>query len=84
MVVDYRRVNAVTELDAGGLGTQSDILYGIGGKFKFLGLMDAAGGFYQYLLSPRARKRSGRAPRPSATALRRQRPPRRCCPRVAS
>ena len=56
--IDYRRVNALTELDAGGLGTQSDILYGVGGKFKFLGLCDAAGGFYQYLLSPEARKRS--------------------------
>jgi hypothetical protein len=56
--IDYRRVNAVTESDAGGLGTQSDILYGVGGKFKFLGLCDAAGGFYQFLLSPRSRHKS--------------------------
>jgi site-specific DNA-cytosine methylase len=51
--IDYRRVNAVTTTDAGGLGTQADILYGVGGKYKFLGLCDAAGGFYQFMLSPR-------------------------------
>ena len=56
--IDYRRVNAVTRLDAGGLGTQADILYSIGGKFKFLGLCDAAGGFYQFLLSPKNRHKS--------------------------
>ena len=56
--IDYRRVNAVTRLDAGGLGTQSDILYGVGGRYKYLGLADAAGGFYQYLLSPRDRHKS--------------------------
>ena len=56
--IDYRRVNAVTELDAGGLGTQSDILYGVGGKYKYLGLCDAAGGFYQYLLAPKSRAKS--------------------------
>ena len=56
--IDYRRVNAVTRADAGGLGTQADILYGIGGKFKFLGLCDAAGGFYQFLLSPKSRHKS--------------------------
>ena len=42
--IDYRRVNAVTIPDAGGLGTQADILYGVGGKFKYIGLCDAAGG----------------------------------------
>ena len=56
--IDYRRVNAVTRLDAGGLGTQSDILYGVGGKYKYLGLADAAGGFYQFLLSPKDRHKS--------------------------
>ena len=56
--VDYRRVNAVTIPDAGGLGTQSDILYGLGGRFKFLGLCDAAGGFYQFLLSSNCRHKS--------------------------
>ena len=56
--IDYRRVNSVTEADAGGLGTQADILYGVGGKFKFLGLCDAAGGFYQFLLSPSSRGKS--------------------------
>ena len=56
--IDYRRVNAVTVGDAGGLGTQADILYGVGGKYKYLGLCDAAGGFYQFLLSPRARHKS--------------------------
>ena len=58
LAIDYRRVNAVTTADAGGLGTQADILYGIGGRFKYLGLADAAGGFYQYLLSPAARVKS--------------------------
>ena len=58
LAIDYRRVNAVTRTDAGGLGTQSDILYGIGGRYKYLGLCDAAGGFYQYLLSPAARHKS--------------------------
>ena len=58
LAIDYRRVNSVTRLDAGGLGTQSDIMYGIGGRCKFLGLCDAAGGFYQFLLSPRARHKS--------------------------
>ena len=56
--IDYRRVNAVTIPDAGGLGTQSDILYGLGGRFKFLGLCDAAGGFYQFLLSTSCRHKS--------------------------
>ena len=56
--IDYRRCNAVTESDAGGLGTQADILYGVGGKFKYLGLCDAAGGFYQFLLSPKSRHKS--------------------------
>jgi hypothetical protein len=56
--IDYRRVNAVTVPDAGGLGTQSDILYGLGGRFKFLGLCDAAGGFYQFLLSTSCRHKS--------------------------
>ena len=58
LAIDYRRVNAVTRLDAGGLGTQSDILNGLSGKYKFMGLADAAGGFYQYLLSPADRGKS--------------------------
>ena len=56
--VDYRRLNAVTRLDAGGLGTQSDILYGLGGKLRWVGLCDAAGGFYQFALRPEARHKS--------------------------
>ena len=56
--IDYRRVNSVTIPDAGGLGTQSDILYGLGGRFKYLGLCDAAGGFYQFLLSDSCRHKS--------------------------
>ena len=56
--IDYRRVNSVTIPDAGGLGTQSDILYGLGGRFRFLGLCDAAGGFYQFLLSSNSRHKS--------------------------
>ena len=56
--IDYRRTNANTQADAGGLGTQNDILYGIGGRYKFIGLCDAAGGFYQYLLDPRDRHKT--------------------------
>ena len=56
--IDYRRVNACTDLDAGGLGNQADILYGVGGRFKYIGLCDAAGGFYQYMLSPETRHKS--------------------------
>ena len=56
--IDYRRVNAHTQIDAGGLGTQSDILYGVGGRYRFLGLCDAAGGFYQYLLDPKDRHKT--------------------------
>ena len=56
--IDYRRLNAVTRPDAGGLGTQSDILYGLGGRFRWIGLCDAAGGFYQFALRPEARHKS--------------------------
>ena len=58
LVIDYRRLNAVTTEDAGGLGTQGDILHYLGGKYKFIGLMDAAGGFYQFLLNPEDRHKS--------------------------
>ena len=58
LIIDFSRCNSVTVPDAGGLGTQSDILYGVGGRYKFIGLADAAAGFYQYLLDPRTRDRS--------------------------
>ena len=58
LVIDYRRLNAVTVEDAGGLGTQADILHYLGGKYKYIGLMDAAGGFYQFLLNPEDRHKS--------------------------
>ena len=58
LAIDYRRVNACCDLDAGGLGTQSDILYGVGGRYKFIGLCDAAGGYYQFLLNPSHKHRS--------------------------
>ena len=58
LACDYRRLNAVTTIDAGGLGSQSDILYGLGGTMKWVALCDAAGGFYQYALHPRARHKS--------------------------
>lgn len=56
--IDYKKVNAVTTAECGGLGSQMDILYGIGGRYKFFGLADASSGFYQHLLSPSARHRS--------------------------
>ena len=58
LACDYRRLNAVTTVDAGGLGSQSDILYGLGGTMKWVALCDAAGGFYQYALHPRSRHKS--------------------------
>lgn len=58
LIIDYRRLNAVTRLDAGGLGTQSDLLHSIGGANKYIGLCDAAGGFYQFALSPESRAKS--------------------------
>ena len=56
--IDYRRVNALTQADVGGLGNQSDIINSLGGNYKFIGLCDAAGGYYQCLLSPAARAKS--------------------------
>ena len=56
--IDYRRVNALTKADVGGLGNQSDIINSLGGNYKFIGLCDAAGGYYQCLLSPEARAKS--------------------------
>ena len=56
--IDYRRTNSYTQADQGGLGNQADILYGIGGRYKFIGLCDAAGGFYQYLLDPKDRHKT--------------------------
>ena len=58
LACDYRRLNAVTTVDAGGLGSQSDILYGLGGTMKWVALCDAAGGFYQYALHRRSRHKS--------------------------
>ena len=58
LACDFRRLNSQVRADAGGLGTQSEILNGLGGRQKWIGLADAAGGFYQYALSPASRHRS--------------------------
>ena len=52
LVIDFRRLNQATVPDAGGLGTQEEIIHGFGGRQRFGGLMDAAGGFYQFMLNP--------------------------------
>ena len=42
----------------GGPVHSAEILNGLGGRQKWIGLADAAGGFYQYALSPASRHRS--------------------------
>ena len=55
LIVDYRRLNEVTIPDAAGLGSQEEILHGFGGSQRFCGIVDAAGGFYQFLINPEHR-----------------------------
>jgi len=52
IIVDYRRLNEVTIPDAAGLGDMAEILDGFGGSQKYGGIMDAAGGFYQFPVAP--------------------------------
>jgi len=52
IIVDYRRLNEVTIPDAAGLGSQDEILHGFGGSQRYCGIVDAAGGFYQFLVNP--------------------------------
>ena len=55
LIVDYRRLNEVTVPDAAGLGSQDEILHGFGGSQRYCGIVDAAGGFYQFLINPKHR-----------------------------
>ena len=58
IIVDYRRLNEVTIPDAAGLGNQEEILHGFGGNQRYCGIVDAAGGFYQFLINPLHRHRT--------------------------
>ena len=55
LICDFRRLNEVTVPDAAGLGDQEEILDGFGGDQRWSGIVDAAGGFYQLLISPKDR-----------------------------
>ena len=44
--------------DVAGLGDQDEILDGFGGDQRYCGICDAAGGFYQYLLTPSCRHKT--------------------------
>ena len=55
LICDFRRLNEVTVPDAAGLGDQEEILDGFGGDQRWGGIVDAAGGFYQLLISPKDR-----------------------------
>ena len=58
IICDYRRLNEVTIPDAAGLGSQEEILHGFGGNQRFVGICDAAGGFYQFLIKPSDRHKT--------------------------
>ena len=58
IVCDFRKLNEVTIPDTGGLGNQEEILSGFGGDQKFSGILDMAGGFYQFALHERDRHKS--------------------------
>ena len=58
LIIDFRRLNEVTVPDAAGLGDMEEILDGFGGDQKFAGIVDAAGGFYQFLIHPRDRHKT--------------------------
>ena len=58
LIIDYRRLNQVTVPDAAGLGDQEEIMDGFGGDQRFGGIMDAAGGFYQFTIKPSDRHKT--------------------------
>ena len=58
LIIDLRRLNEVTVPDVAGLGDQDEILDGFGGDQRYCGICDAAGGFYQYLLTPSCRHKT--------------------------
>ena len=58
IVVDYRKLNAVTINDSGSLGTQDEILNSFGSGQKYVGIADIAGGFYQFCIDPADRHKT--------------------------
>ncbi len=58
IIVDYRRLNECTIPDQAGLGSQDEILHGFGGNQRYAGIVDAAGGFYQFLIKPSDRHKT--------------------------
>ena len=52
LVIDFRKLNAVTIPDTGGLGNIEEILQSFGHGQKYIGIADIAGGFYQFALNP--------------------------------
>ena len=55
--IDFRKLNASCTVDSGGLGTQGDTLYG-GRDLPNRTLADAAGGYYQFRLTPEASRKT--------------------------
>ena len=58
IIVDYRRLNQVTISDSAGLGDQDELMDSFGGRQRFCGICDAAGGFYQFTINPAHRHRT--------------------------
>ena len=58
IIVDYKRLNACTIPDSASLGDQEEIMDGFGGRQRFGGICDAAGGFYQYPILPAHRHKT--------------------------
>ena len=52
LIIDFRALNERTVPDVAGLGDQDEILDGFGGDQRYCGIVDAAGGFYQFLIKP--------------------------------
>ena len=52
IICDFKRLNQVTLPDAASLGDQDEIMDGFGGRQRYAGICDAAGGFYQYPINP--------------------------------
>lgn len=58
IIVDYRRLNEVTIPDSASIGDQEEFLDGFGGRQIYAGIVDAAGGFYQFAIKPEDRHKT--------------------------
>ena len=58
LIIDFRSLNERTVPDVAGLGDQDEILDGFGGDQRYCGIVDAAGGFYQFLIKPSHRHKT--------------------------